>query len=63
MKDMFAIHLRKDHNGTANRVAYKDIHLKPDNSLLQELDSIEFKFPLPYSIIDLDMEPYLPDPE
>lgn len=53
---------REDHKCTSNKVAYEDIRLRPDNSLLQELDNMEFKFPRSYSIIDIDMEPYLPDP-
>lgn len=53
---------RQDHRGTPHKVAYEDIRIKLDNSLLQELDSIGFKFPNSYSIINTDMEPYLPDP-
>lgn len=36
--------------------------LEPNNSLLEELDSIKFKFPRSYSIISTDMEPFLPAP-
>lgn len=54
---------REYQKGTSNKVAYEDLCLRPDNSLLRELDNIHFKCPRSYSIIDADMEPYLPDPD
>lgn len=42
------------HAGKDIKAAYEHVRLAPTNTLLQELDSIEFLFPRSYSLLDAD---------